>query len=57
MMEGLKKEHGVTEVRNPIGNHIPMSWNGHETKIKIHMGEDKGKREGTKGQRRGISGD
>lgn len=31
MMEGLKKEHRVTKVRNSIGNHVSMSWNGHET--------------------------
>lgn len=37
-MEGLKKEHGVTQVRNPIGNHIPMSQSGHETDMRIHMG-------------------
>lgn len=31
MMKGFGIEHGVTEVRNPIGNHIPMSENGHQT--------------------------
>lgn len=35
MIKGFKKEYGVTEVRNPIGNHIPMSKDGHETKIRI----------------------
>lgn len=40
MMEGLETEHRVTEVRNPIGNHIPMSQSGHETEIRIHIGGD-----------------
>ncbi len=39
-MKGLKKEHRVTEVRHPIGNHIPMSWNGHDMMIRIHIGVD-----------------
>lgn len=34
MMKGLKQAYGVTGVRNPIGNHIPISWSGHETEKK-----------------------
>lgn len=40
MMKGLKIEHGLTEVRNPIGNHIPMSQNGHGIEIRLHVGKD-----------------
>ena len=46
MKRGLQKVHGVIEVGNPIGNHIPMTWKGHDDpKKRFHVGEDSGESE------------